>query len=340
MNLLIDQREESTLPEPDWTPQQEEQPASPILQEPALPKGAETPLDYYSFEEPESRKRGILGPILIILLLLAAIGAAAYYGFFYKPQELGELRKPAAAVQPAATEPAPAVTGSVPSTSAPATEAGGGNLPAETPTATAEPAATAPVATTAPAVEAATGSPLARATALLGGILAARPAELQLSTLILDQNSFSAEVSAGSRSIIANYAEALKNSIPGGLASSPASGYYSGARALVTGTYPDLTPSATPVLAGESVVRLRQELRSKAQEAGLKVIEVSQAREMDRDGAAWTPVFVKISGSEEQFQQYCATLAAGLPLMRLDKIILQSRGEQVVGVIRFEAQTR
>lgn len=333
MNLLIDQREPSDLQEPDWTPQPEEPPIAPILEEPTMTKSAETPLDYYNFEEPEGHKRGILGPILIILLLLAAIGAAAYYGFFYKPQEMGELHKVTQTTLPPATEPEPAVTTPAAIESAPTAES--------QPATTSEPTPATPSSTVqTPPAESATGSPLARAAALLGGILSARPADLQVSTLILDPNSFSAEVSAGDRSVIESYAAALKNSVPGGLTSSPSSGYYSGARALVSGSFPELNAAPTPVIDGQALVQIRQALRSVAGEAGLKVIEISQAREMVREGSAWTPLFVKVTGREEQFESYCTRLAAGLPLMRLEKIILQARGQEIAGVIRFEAQTR
>ncbi|HOT95887.1 MAG TPA: hypothetical protein PLG50_01340 [bacterium] len=340
MNLLIDQREPSDLQEPDWTPQPEEPPAAPILEEPTMTRSPETPLDYYNFEEPEGHKRGILGPILIILLLLAAIGAAAYYGFFYRPQELGDFHKAAQTTSPATNETAPAVSTPVPVESAPAVVTPAGNAAVQESPSTSVPTTKPRETAVTPPAESTSGSPLASAAALLGGILAARPADLQVSTLILDPNSFSAEVSAGSRSVIENYTTALKNNVRGGLNASPSSGYYSGARALVTGSFPELNTATTPVIDSQGLVQIRQGLRTAANAEGLKVIEISQAREMVRDGAAWTPIFVKVTGREEQFESYCTRLAAELPLMRLEKIILQARGQEVAAVIRFEAQTR
>jgi hypothetical protein len=341
MNLLIDQRDQSNVPEPDWTPQPAEEPASPLLEEPAIPRGAETPLDYYNFEESEGRRRGILGPILIILFLLAAIGAAAYYGFFYKPQELGEFPKSTPKSTTVTTETAPAVV--EPATTTPEVTSGPGS---SNPASAEKPAATLPApAHTEPAEPPVTsvsgdGSPMTRAAAMLSGILAARPAELQVSTLILDRQSFSAEVSADNRDIIENFASRLKNSVPGGLSSSPASGYYSGTRALVTGTFPALNPAQQPALDESQIQQIKQNLRTSAQDGGLKVIEVSQAKEITREGEVWTPVFVKVSGSESQFEQYCQRIAGDLPEMRLDKIILQTGAAKAVGVIRLEAKKR
>ena len=351
MNLLIDQREETNVQEPGWTPETAEQPVSPLMEEPALPRNAETPLDYYNFDEPEGQKRSILGPVLIILLLLAAIGAAAYYGFFYKPEELGEFQKSAQQAAPQTAEPAPvltepAVTESASTTgpavesataaepvaeSAPAGQAPDTGVPASS---RPEPARLQPAAT-------GNGSPLARAAGLLGGILAARPDDLHVSTLILDQNSFSAEVSAQGRAVIENYANALKSSVPGGLTSSPASGYYSGARALVTGTFPSISPPAQPAVDAAGLTQIKEELRATASEAGLKVIEVSQAKPIQRSGESWTTIFAKVSGSESQFEAYCLSLAGRLPQMRLDKIILQTdKAQKTVGVLRLEARTR
>ncbi len=344
MNLLIDQREEANVQEPEWRPETAEQPVSPLMEEPALSRNAETPLDYYNFDEPEGQKRSILGPVLIILLLLAAIGAAAYYGFFYKPEELGEFQKSAQQAAPQTATPAAALT-------EPAAEstASGGSAVEETPL-TETPAAESPAAVPTDPVQPAPartlpeetdGTPLARAAGLLGGILAARPAELHVSTLILDQNSFSAEVSAQGRAVIENYASALKSSIPGGLSSSPASGYYSGARALVTGTFPPISSSTQPVVEAAELTRIKDDLQAAAREAGLKVVEVSQAKPIQRNGESWTTVFSKVSGSESQFQVYCQNLAGRLPQMRLDKIILQTdKAQKTVGVLRLEARTR
>jgi len=345
MNLLIDQREEAHMQEPEWTPETAEQPASPLMEDPALPRNAETPLDYYNFDEPEGQKRSILGPVLIILLLLAAIGAAAYYGFFYKPEELGEFQKSAQQAAPQASEPAPVLTEPAAESTAP-----GGSVAEEISSAEA-PATESPAPVQAESVQPAPartlpaetggGSPLARAAGLLGGILAARPADLHVSTLILDQNSFSAEVSAQGRAVIENYANALKSSVPGGLSSSPASGYYSGSRALVTGTFPSISSAAPPVVEAAELTRIKDDLQAAAREAGLKVIEVSQAKPILRSGESWTTVFSKVSGSESQFQAYCLNLAGRLPQMRLDKIILQTdKAQKTVGVLRLEARTR
>ncbi len=348
MNLLIDQREQSDEPETGWPPQSVEMPASPLTEEPMAPPAAETPLDYYNFDETEGRKRGILGPVLIILFLLAAIVAAAYYGFFYKPQELEgtssttlktmqQSLPPVQQEPPTASEP---VSGDEMATSEPAPERTAA-LPPPAPE-TAAPAAgeRAPM-TPSPSAALSGDSPLAKATALLDGILSARPAAVKVTTLILDQNSFSAEVSADGRPAIENFAAALKTSIPGGLSSAPSSGYYSGVRALVSGTFPGINPEAQALLDEKGLAQVKQTLRNAAPDAGLKVIEISQSKEVVRGTEAWVPIFTKVSGSEEQFEKYCMSLAAQLPQLRLEKIILlSSTPEKAVGVIRLEAQIR
>jgi len=89
------------------------------------------------------------------------------------------------------------------------------------------------------------------------------------------------------------------------------------------------------------LTRIKDDLQAAAREAGLKVVEVSQAKPIQRNGESWTTVFSKVSGSESQFQVYCQNLAGRLPQMRLDKIILQTdKAQKTVGVLRLEARTR
>ena len=334
MNLLIDQKEQAGVQESDWTPPTTEQPVSPMVEDPFLTKNLETPLDYYNFDESEGRKRGILGPVLIIIFLLAAIGAAAYYGFFYKPKELKEFSgtvqqstTPAAETAPVAAEPAPK--------DAAVTSTAGGQ--SATPDAEAVATAPAPVLIEASMPEGA--SPLARGAAIMGGILAAKPAGLQVTTLILDQNSFSVEVSAEGRNAIESFVAALKSSVPGGLTASPSSGYYSGTRALVRGSFPALNPATATSVDAQGMLQVKQDLNTLAQAAGLKVIEISQLKPIVHEGQRRSLLFVKVSGSEGQFAQYCLNLASRLPQMRLDKIILQTdKAPTAVGVLRLESQ--
>lgn len=346
MNLLIDQREPSQDQEPAWRQSGAETPVSPLQEETSAPPTVETPLDYYHFDETDGHKRSLWGPLLIIVVLLAAIIAAAYYGFFYKSHELSSAVKPSTQLEspremPTATTPVTG-TGAEEAVSQPATAP-----VSESPAAGAEkePPATMPAVTpreSAVLTTAASGAaPLVRASELLTAILAARPGALQLNILIMDQGSFSAEVSADDRAAVESFAAALRSALPGGSSPTPPSGYYSGTRALVTGVYPGLNPATMTPVEGSTLAAAKQTLRSAAETAGLRLHEITQSRVIERSSGSWTPLFVKVSGREQQFSNYCQVLAAQLPAMRLDKIILEREGaDAATGVLRLEALTR
>lgn len=342
MNLLIDQREQSLDQEPAWEPSGAEAPVSPLQEEASIPPMGETPLDYYHFDEPDGHKRSLWGPLLLIVVLLAAIIAAAYYGFFYNSQELSTAVKPTTQLEspretPAATDRDAAEAAGQPA-SAPVTESpavvGDKERPADLPE-------VAPRASSALTAAASAAAPLLRASELLTAILAARPAGLQLNILIMDQGSFSAEVSAAERAAVESFAAALRSALPGGSSPIPPSGYYSGTRALVTGVYPGLNPASMAMVDGSALSAAKATLRSAAEASGLSLHEITQSRVINRGSGTWTPLFVKVSGREQQFSNYCQALAAQLPAMRLDKIIIERDGaDAATGVLRLEALTR
>ena len=92
---------------------------------------------------------------------------------------------------------------------------------------------------------------------------------------------------------------------------------------------------------GSAFSAAKATLRSAAETSGLRLHEITQSRVINRDSGTWTPLFVKVSGREQQFSNYCQALAAQLPAMRLDKIIIERDGtDATTGVLRFEALTR
>lgn len=329
MNLLIDQREDSGEKRQEWTPPVMDAPPSPVSEEPATvkPPATEAPLDYYQFDDSEGRKRSILGPLIVILGLLGAIVAAAYYGFFYKSEE---LRGYSPAIVQTETQPEPT------------------KPIAETITTEPAPAATTPVETETPpqSQSAATpalpdyGSgqgPLQTAVQLIATVIAARPQEVQLTTLIMDESSFSAEVSSASRADIENYFAALQTKVPGPLSFSPSSGYYTGVRALINGTFSDINKTI-PAPTGEvDLKNLKKELRQLAVDNRFKSPEITFGKAVVRGTRHSTPIFIKVIGSEGDFEAYGRAIAQRYPYLTLHKIILMLKPtEKVTGVFRLE----
>ncbi len=325
MNLLFDQREDSGEKSQEWTQPPLVEPQPPLASEaPAPPPVTHPPLDYYQFEDGENRKRSVWGPLLVILGLLLAIVAAAYYGFFYKSQELsvytpatqtaGEVAETSGAIEsPAATTPV-AITESTPAgamTSIPARQS--------------------------PPLEYAGSNALATAMQLIANIMTALPADVRLSTLIMDESSFSAEVAADGRSAIENYFATLQARMPGQLSFSPSSGYYSGVRALINGTFADINPPTGTTTTAADLTRMKGELRQMAGDNSFAKPEISYGKAMLRGEVRYVPLFIKVTGTRENFAAYGRAIARRYPELRLSKVIMMLKAEEkVTGVYRLE----
>ncbi len=329
MNLLIDQREDSGEKRQEWTPPIMDAPPPPVSEEPATakPPATEAPLDYYQFDDSEGRKRSILGPLIVILGLLGAIVAAAYYGFFYKSED---LRGYAPATVQTETQPEPTrpVVESTPTEPTPAMA-----VPAETGV---PPQSQAQAPPALPDYDAGQG-PLQAAMQLITAVSAARPQEVRLTTLIMDESSFSAEVSSESRADIENYFAALQTKVPGQLSFSPSSGYYTGVRALINGTFADINKTLQAATGEADLKSLKKELRQLAVENSFKSPEITFGKAVVRENRNSTPIFIKVVGSERDFEAYGRAIAQRYPYLTLHKIILMLKpAEKVTGVFRLE----
>lgn len=315
MNLLFDQREEGKkepsfeeprrLRDEDIQPFDEEPQDSPIL---------ERSPDFYDYDQKFKRKRSIIGPVFLIIILLGAIVAAAYFGFFYKPKD--KLRPIASSTE----------LDIQPEQVTPSTGPEQNQIPQE------QPAEVIP-----PTTETTSAYTEASSPQYFSTILSTITDDVRLNTLVLDETTFSMEVSANARSAIESFFAGLKAKIPVQLNFSPPSGYYKGARALISGSFSDTwrenklsSPEITPDL-------VKRDIRSMATDVGVRVIEISTGKTIVRTDTKSTEIFVKVSGRVPQFETFFKQVLAKDWDLRLAKsILMYSPANTPIFVMRLE----
>ncbi len=306
MNLLIDQ-DDQQQPQQNELPLQTPEAEFPQTEEqgPYIPP--DTPEEIFRYEPTYVRKRSILGPIFVITVLLIIIAVAAYFSFFYKSAEF-EGYLPAEYKEKTVPEPTTSKAATAPTE--PISEV------------SSQPQEIAPTTSLEPSKS--TSKPqnaITEAAKILSDILM-QPTEINIGTVIIDESSFSAEISSQSRSAIEGYFAGLKAKLRSDLSFYPSTGNYSGVRALITGSFPAINKYATPSQSPVDVPRLKQMLNEKAQESGLKVVELTSEKARMIGGIWQTPIFFKVNGKTKQFQSFCDRIAENIGQMAVEKIIV------------------
>lgn len=324
MNLLIDQDDQQNAQQYDELPQT---PDAELLQPeeegPIIPP--DTPEEVFRYEPAYTKKRSVLGPIVVIAVLLIIIAVAAYFSFFYKatdfmgytPAEQREKVTPDSVISQA---PVAAAT----------------TLPKVD---TSEKIATQPTEAPEPTrTLARMENAIIEASRILSEIIMQHASDVNIGTVIIDESSFSVEISSPSRSAIEAYFAGLKAKLNSELSFYPSSGNYSGVRALITGTFPAINKYASPSKGSVDIGRTKQILGEKARESGLKVIELSSEKARMINGIWQTPLFIKIVGKMDQFQAFCERVGDEVENVAVSKIIvIFSTKQTATFVLRLEA---
>ena len=164
---------------------------------------------------------------------------------------------------------------------------------------------------------------------IMSTLLSAIPSSSRLSTLFMDDGSFSIEVS-GSQADLQKYQSDLKSS----LASAKIShGAISGGKTLISGTFP-LAENST---SGGSVQKddVLAQLTSLAGSAGVQVLEKS-TKDLRSGGSTKSEIFLKVSGSVDQCQNVLKDFADKNWNVQISKVLLLPMNQQKANlVLRF-----
>ncbi|HNR68513.1 MAG TPA: hypothetical protein PKN04_08435 [bacterium] len=306
MNLISDYREqqesdhEDEREDPFAEPEYEEKPTiSPNAGAGGLP------------EFPQHRRRS-RSPWWLILALLLLISAAIYWGFLRDQNDLSSLfTKEPSPVQIEESDDVKPKAGQT--TTTPAEELvvpGAVGVGSET---TLEPTAVIPGA-------------LGRTAQLMSWFSEALPKDMRLTTLIMDETSFSAEISAADRQALDAFYQRLQDRFPGKVTFSPTTGT-SGTRTLLSGLYD--SPVA-PVSASASTAQgILANLQSHASTTGVQIIDSGADSPRQRaDQKTVTPLFVKVRGTNNGCLNFIRRIAQENGAVRVSKVILLSNTDQ------------
>ncbi len=309
MNLLTDHRDYKY--EQDETPVVDELPGEPA----ATTFDETTPFepvaaghDMPSFEK---RRKGSMAPLIVIFVLIVSIAAIAYFGFLRsgdgpadtpiadqtEPEQTEQgTRQPSEAAEPSQDNQT-----DQPQSQTQQQPIGQERRPSQ--------------------VSAATGeSNLARAAVQIRSAFAGLSPNIKLATLIVDENSFSVEVTASSRNTLEAYYTGLKERLDGQLSMAPSPGTGAEARALITGMNNDSDDLAS-LVSSLSPQDLLSRLSEQARQAGLRVLESTQRSPIRQAGFVRTPVFIKLAGSRSKCEAFISQIATMGLEVKLSKII-------------------
>ncbi|MBD3378283.1 type 4a pilus biogenesis protein PilO [candidate division KSB1 bacterium] len=309
MNLLTDHR--------DYKYEQDESPiVDEMPSEPAAPTFDETtpfePVaaghDIPSFEK---RRKGSMAPLIVIFVLIVSIAAIAYFGFLRSGD--GPADTPIAEqTEPEQTEQEALQPSNITESSEDAQTGQSQPQTQQQPTGQEQ----RPSQVSAISGE----SDLARAAIQIRSAFAGLSSNIKLATLIVDENSFSVEVTASSRNTLEAYYTSLKERLSGQLSMAPSPGTGAEARALITGMNKDSDDLAS-LVSSLSPQDLLSQLSEQARQAGLRVLESTQRSPIRQAGFVRTPVFIKLAGSRSQCEAFISQIATMGLGVRLSKII-------------------
>jgi hypothetical protein len=325
MNLLIDQREETTATPPPT--EEYTYSAAPLPEEPVVSEAPiEHPVDYFDYARTGKTQRNYIFPIALIIILLVAIAAATYFGFFYKPGDLNFLTKIWKKNKPAVVQQPVVVTSPlVADTTKPVI------TPPKDTTST---VAAEPVKPTTPPPVVSGDKPIAKMAQTFFQLSGMIPSQVNVTTMVLDESSFSMEVTSDNKAAIENLFATVHKEWASDLTFSPASAT-AAVRGLITGSLSGAGADRTGLTVNPQTVV--QELERTARAAELKVIEITEIKNMNQAGARRVPIFIKVRGSRSGFQTFCANVANQDWNLHVGKfILLNSQGESATYVLRLE----
>ncbi|MBN1542422.1 hypothetical protein JW992_09775 [candidate division KSB1 bacterium] len=306
MNLISDYRDQEDV---GPTLEREDPFEEPKYEsrEPVAPHMNHTDFDF------APKRRRSSSPWLIIFALLILIGTAVYWGFLRDQVDFASIFSKKT---PVIDAPATDVVTQQPSTVQPPTT----DRPAE---------AVRPVK---PSVGAESGA-LGRTARIVDMVFSALHEDVRLSTLIMDEHSFSVEIAAKTRATLEAFYSKLNDSFSGTLSFSPSNTGIE-ARALITGLFAEPAAGADVSMSADQVL---QNLRRHAASTNVQVIEASLGTTRRDAGRTITPLFFKIRGTRESCRTYLDQIVQENGRLRVAKIILMSTtGQQADLVLRLE----
>ena len=327
MNLLTDQRErqeknsfldDSLIPSPALHLVDDEQ-LTAAKADISLPSP-----DGGVFGKGYKKRKSFFVSFLLIFAFLGIISAAVYYGYFYKksPKVTAVQETPLVEtkIDTVATQQTPIAR-------------------TESPKATKDTSRT--VAVVEPPVETATiaaPSVLMACAQNLNSILESQPADVKIATLILDETSFSAEVVSNTRANAEAYHGRLKDQLRGDVSLSPTSGATGSAHSIISG---NIAMASTEQSVGDLTRIADEALRAKLSElsrqSGTNLAELGIGRRIHAGGIVKVPVFIRVSGSQTQCQEYFNQIAKTGFNFRVAKIIMMASNPQLANmVLRLE----
>ncbi len=260
----------------------------------------------------EKRRKGSMTPLIVIFVLIVSIAAIAYFGFLRSgdvPADtpIAEQTKPKQAEQ--GTEKPLEMSES--SQDAP-------NEQAQPQT---QPPGTGQEQQGQQQTSAISGeSGLARAAVQIRAAFAGLTTNIRLPTLIVDESSFSVEVTASSRNTLEAYYTSLKERLAGQLSMAPSPGTGAEARALITGMNKNSNNLAS-LVSSLTPQDLLSRLSEQARQTGLRLLESTQRSPIRQAGFVRTPVFIKFAGSRFQCESFVSQMATMGLKVKLSKII-------------------
>ncbi len=330
MNLLEDYREQG-VSQGEFEPPRPQQPIqTDDLEPPTVAPPSMSGYDPYS-----KRKKSSLMPFVLIVVLVAVVGGLAYWGLFRDDTDLDQLLEPESEATITETE-----------SSQPEDETRVEQEPVEstqTPEEMAQqPSRPEPTAASRPKspIPSRPGGDqgLAQLHTWMGSVLDALPQQVTLSTLIMDESSFSVEVTAERRAQLELYFTNLKESMGESLSMAPSPGTGVEARALITNVFE--IDSSPPMSAGQNASSLLQTLREQATSFNLAVQESTIGQEIQVSGRKKMPLFFKVLGPTSQCREFLGSVAQQNYPIAISKLILMPKTlQQAEFVLRFELVT-
>lgn len=164
---------------------------------------------------------------------------------------------------------------------------------------------------------------------MMSTLLGSIPSSSRLSTLFMDDGSFSIEVS-GPRSDLEKYQNDLKRDLSSAKISH---GAISGGKTLISGTFPMAANSSSASGVGKD--KVLSDLTSLSGSTGVRVVEKS-AKDLGAGGSAKSEIFLKVSGSVDQCQNVLKGFADKNWNVQISKVLLLPMNQQRANlVLRF-----
>ena len=321
MNLIDDYKNQNVTSDEEQQNFSFEKEPDDFSPPPSFASSSDSDLPHYSTK----RKSSPLS-IILLLFIIIAIPVVVYFGFFHKESKTyftTELLKQDSTETVETTTPEtqkPAENNVITDTN---------NKPANTVESN-QPTTSSEIT--------ATDNSLLLAAQQIELLLTNLPPDVRLLTMIMDENSFSVEVTAKTRPFLESYYASIENKFTGSTAFAPSPGTGYGAKALITGVI-DVPPPAI-TMSTQSAQQVMGQIRQLAQQSTLTIIDTKLGSATASKGKSKWPLFIKVRASSQECQQFIYTLAQQNPNLKISKIIIMFTGEDTANlVLRLELFT-